>query len=138
MPKTLKDKIYRILDANFNRAKEGLRVCEDVCRFVYDERAITRSLKNIRHDMTNIMKLFHWKEIVDARDMAADVGKESTVTEMSRKTIEDILFANLQRVKESVRVLEEIAKLSSKDIAESFKRLRYEIYRIEQVLLKKI
>jgi thiamine-phosphate pyrophosphorylase len=137
MPKTMKDKIYRVMDANFNRTKEGLRVCEDVCRFVYDERSLTRRLKMIRHDMTDIMKSFHWKAVIKARDMAADVGKRSTVTEMRRKSVEDMLFANLPRVKESVRVLAAIAKLMSPQTAEAFKKLRYRIYAVERVLIKK-
>jgi len=138
MSKSIDPKIYRVIDANFNRAKEGLRVCEDVCRFVYDYRSTTRTLKDIRHDLTAIMKAFKWKSIIDARDMAADVGKRSTLTEMSRNTVKDVLFANLQRAKESVRVLEEISKLLSKNTSENFKKLRYRIYRMERLLVRKI
>lgn len=138
MLKVVDSKIYRVLDANFNRAKEGLRVCEDICRFVYDYRSLTRMLKDIRHDLTDIMKTFKWKVIVQARDMTTDVGKKSTITEMSRKSVEDVLFANLQRVKESVRVMEEMTKLLSKNGAEKFKKLRYRVYRMERSLIKKI
>ena len=138
MSKVMDFKVFRVLDANFNRAKEGLRVCEDICRFVYDYRSLTRTLKDIRHDLTSIMKTFKWKIIVQARDMTADVGKKSTITEMSRKSVEDVLFANLQRVKESVRVMEEMTKLLSKNGAENFKKLRYRIYRMERSFARKI
>ena len=137
MPKKLETKIHRVIDANFNRAREGSRVCEDICRFVYDEGALTRQMKNVRHDLTGLMKSIGWKEAAAARDTAADVGKGSTAREMKRKTVEDVLFANLQRVKESVRVLEETAKLFSRKTAEDFKKLRYRIYRTERSLLKK-
>ena len=46
------EKLYRVMDANLNRAKEGLRVCEDICRFVYDQRQWTSGLKTIRHQLT--------------------------------------------------------------------------------------
>ncbi|MEW5895259.1 MAG: thiamine-phosphate pyrophosphorylase [Candidatus Omnitrophota bacterium] len=130
-------RLYRLLDANFNRAKEGLRVCEDVSRFAFNQRVVTRAFKEARHELTDLMKVLNWKEIIEARDIKKDIGKTSTASEMKRKNVEDILLANLQRVKESVRVLEEISKLMRKDAAERFKRLRYQIYYLEAILVRK-
>ena len=129
-------KLYRLLDANFNRAKEGLRVCEDISRFAFDQRSSTRSFKDIRHELTALMKLLKWKEIIEARDIRGDIGKTSTVSEMKRNNINDVFFANLQRVKESIRVLEEVSKLISEKTAEKFKRLRYRIYYLEHRMIK--
>jgi len=44
-------------------------------------------------------------------------------------------YANTQRVKESLRVLEEFAKLDSPVSAERFKTLRYKVYGLEKKLL---
>ena len=31
------ERIYRVIDANLNRLKEGLRVVEDIKRYVFDD-----------------------------------------------------------------------------------------------------
>ena len=49
--------LYRIIDANFNRSKEGLRVCEDMARFVWDDKILSVALKNIRHDLNKAIIL---------------------------------------------------------------------------------
>ena len=40
--------ILRIIDANLNRTAEGLRVLEDIARFVLDDAALSRQLKIMR------------------------------------------------------------------------------------------
>ncbi len=130
-------KIWRALDANFNRVKEGLRVCEDVCRFVYDDRRNAKVLKDMRHKISQLIGSVDRGVAVAARDIEGDVGKASIGPEMNRKTVEDILFANLQRVKESIRVLEEFSKLSSIKNAQAFKILRYKLYDLERSLARK-
>lgn len=130
-------KIWRALDANFNRVKEGLRVCEDVCRFVYDDRRKAKVLKDMRHKISQLIGPVERGAAVAARDIEGDVGKASIGPEMNRKTVEDILFANLQRVKESIRVLEEFSKLSSRKNAQEFKILRYRLYDVERALARK-
>jgi len=129
-------KLDRIIDANYNRAKEGLRVCEDVCRFVWDKKGSTRSYKNVRHRLTDIIGALNIVKAIQSRDMARDVGRRSTVTEFKRNKVADIFYANSQRTKESVRVLEEFTKLRNKRLAEDLKRLRYKIYTLEKNVLK--
>ena len=126
-----------MIDANFNRAKEGLRVCEDVCRFIYDEPRLTRQFKDIRHGLSNIMKKMQPSMMMACRNIQDDVGKISIKHELKRTKIKDIVYANSQRVKESIRVLEEFAKLFSPKAAISLKSLRYKIYALEQILTKK-
>lgn len=41
----------RILDANLNRAREALRVMEDIARFALNDAALSGELKAIRHDL---------------------------------------------------------------------------------------
>ena len=130
-------KFDRIIDANYNRAKEGLRVCEDVCRFVLDAKDSTRSYKSVRHRLTDIVGMLNITKAIQSRDMARDVGRRSTVAEFKRNGAIDIYYANSQRVKESVRVLEEFTKLRNKRLAEDLKKLRYKIYALEKNVLKR-
>ncbi|MBF0532455.1 MAG: thiamine-phosphate pyrophosphorylase [Candidatus Omnitrophica bacterium] len=132
MPGLNEKKIYRILDANLNRAKEGLRVCEDVFRFVLEAKTPTRQWKDIRHQLTQAAAPLGWDTLIAARDIETDVGKHSSVSENRRGDCQEVFRANVQRAKESVRVLEEFAKLVAPAAAESFKKIRYAIYAVEK------
>jgi thiamine-phosphate pyrophosphorylase len=125
--------LKRIIDANINRAKEGLRVCEDITRFVLDSRILTLEFKKLRHKLDSAIRIIALKtNLLEARFALKDVGKEIYVNELKRKNIRDIFFANIQRCKESIRVLEEFSKLINIESALTFKRVRYKIYDIEK------
>ena len=133
-----KQKILRILDANFNRAKEGLRVCEDICRFLLDDPKKTTEFKTLRHRLTNIIETLPLKNLIKSRDIERDVGKKTFETELQRENVSDIFYANSQRAKESLRVLEEFTKLLNRRRALDLKKIRYEIYGLEKkVILEK-
>jgi thiamine-phosphate pyrophosphorylase len=133
------DSAARIIDANINRAKEGLRVCEEIARFVLEDKTITSAVKKIRHRVRFLSgKLPGAALFLKYRESRQDIGRDIYAAELKRKNIADIFFANIQRAKESVRVLEEFAKLSSRSCAIAFKRLRYNIYDIEKKTVKKI
>lgn len=127
----------RVIDANFNRAKEGLRVCEDVCRFIFDAKGPTRSYKAVRHQLTEAISTLKISEVILSRDIRKDVGRKSTSIEFKRKGVMDIFYANSQRVKESLRVLEEFSKLRNKRLAEDLKKLRYKIYALEKNIIER-
>lgn len=138
MPNVSKIKvIYRIIDANINRAKEGLRVCEEITRFILDNHNLTSEFKKIRH-RTGIISKYLPRNIrlLKERESLEDVGIKIYVNELKRRNYQDIFFANIQRVKESIRVLEEFTKLINKNIAIKFKRLRYDIYELEKKVAK--
>ena len=138
MAKALKKEYSRIIDANFNRCKEGLRVCEDLCRFVWNNQRQTKKFKNIRHQLTAIISKLGLNVLVKSRDIDGDIGKKTTSLESKRKNIKDIFYANIQRVKESIRVLEELTKLADQRLAESCKRIRYQIYALEKEILSRL
>ncbi|MFC1594778.1 hypothetical protein ACFL38_05570 [Candidatus Omnitrophota bacterium] len=52
--KNLDKNMLRILDANINRAKEGLRVCEDEARFILNDARYSRQLKSVRHKISSL------------------------------------------------------------------------------------
>lgn len=125
------------MDANMNRAREGLRVCEDVCRFLRGDKAATARYKRLRHRLTAAAKALGLRDLIGARDVNSDIGRPTSAPERRRGNAEDIYFANSQRVKESVRVLEEVAKLVDRSLAERLKRVRYEVYAIEKDVAKR-
>lgn len=139
MRKVNEGKIYRIIDANLNRTKEGLRVCEDIARFIFDNKKATKQYKVIRHQLFDALESFDIGQasFIKARDIRRDVGQGSTVTEFKRDTVRDIFYANSQRAKESIRVLEEFTKLLNRKPAQQFKKLRYKIYALEKDIVKK-
>ena len=128
-----------MIDANINRSKEGLRVCEEITRFLLEDTKLTRELKNARHEFDSLIhSLVHKKNLLECRYILSDIGLNILGEELKRNNVEDILLANIQRVKESVRVLEEFSKLINKEAALGFKKLRYRIYEIEKKAIKKV
>lgn len=136
-----KGEIFRIIDANLNRSREGLRVCEDIARFMINSNRLTRDLKCVRHAISGIIMRLPpaSRSVVDLRDVEGDVGRASKIrSERKRTSPADIFMANIERVKESLRVLEEFFKLVAANRSAAFKALRFEVYDIERRALKKI
>lgn len=131
--------LVRLLDANFNRSREGLRVCEDICRFVAEDKQLTSELKSIRHGITRALKSMEGVPFLESRDVLNDGGKGFSKLERKRSGWKDLYFANLERSKESLRVLEEGVKLLEKpDQARVFKKLRFKLYALEKKSLGKL
>lgn len=131
----IKKELFRIIDANFNRSREGLRVCEDVARFIWNTRPLTKELKSVRHEISAIIKKSPATSniLCKTRDTKADVGRSKRIKdEMKRIDYLDIFNANIERVKESLRVLEEFFKLVDKKSSARFTALRFKVYGIEK------
>ena len=130
----IKNKILRIIDANINRATEGLRVAEDIVRFVLDDDKLTSKLKNLRHDLGKTLRLgFDKLSLAQGRDVKGDVGaNRTTKSESKRADVLDVFMANIKRAEESVRVFEELSKLFDPASGAKFKKMRFELYEIEQ------
>ena len=125
----MRNKTIRMLDANVNRATEGLRVAEDIVRFVLDDGKLTSKLKNVRHEIVKLLRDVR----CEVRDVKGDVGAgRSTKSEGRRKNILDVFMANIKRAEESIRVFEELSKLFDAKLGPKFKKLRFELYDIEQ------
>ncbi len=125
--------IYRILDANFNRAREALRVIEDCGRFVLNDPAITAMAKHFRSDIKELLEKLPHGEIVASRDTAGDFGTELTSpSEPVRKDIADVVTAACKRLTESLRTIEEYSKIVAQDHVTAIERMRYDAYTLEQ------
>ena len=129
--------VLRVIDANFNRCKEGLRVAEDIFRFVLCDDSLRRKMRSIRHRLDDLAFDKTIKNAISCRDSKRDIGRNFDNLEGKRESVKDILYINLQRAKESLRVLEEFFKLIDKQKASTIKKVRYQIYTLEkQILLK--
>lgn len=122
----------RLIDANLNRLREGIRVVEDIFRYVYNDKTTSKKLKTLRH----LSRLENYTKILETRDVQNDVLRESIKSEQNRSDLFSILIANFKRAQESARVLEEFTKLISIKDSENFKYVRYELYSLEIVLTK--
>ena len=133
-----KNNIYRIIDANLNRAREGIRVAEEVARLYFDDAKLSSQLKSLRHQLTRVAKnSFDEKKLLSFRDSQKDVGANSMRgLEKKRGDMESIVFANLRRSQEAVRVLEEFGKLITPAPTQSFKKIRFRLYTLEQKMME--
>ena len=131
--------IYRILDANFNRAREALRVAEDCGRFALNDSAITAIAKNLRSDLKEILDALPADELVASRDTPGDVGTEITSpTEPVRRDLIDVATAACKRLTEALRTIEETCKAVAADQVHRLQRMRYDSYTLEQRLLGRL
>ena len=124
--------VYRILDANLDRAREGLRIIEEWCRFGLNQSTLTEQCKGLRQAIA----VWHTPDIRAARDTPGDPGTELThANEQERTDLTHVLQANFCRVQEALRVLEEYGKLYRADMGESCKQMRYQVYTLESNLM---
>jgi thiamine-phosphate pyrophosphorylase len=126
----------RVLDAAANRAREGLRVVEDYCRFVLGDVFLTRELKQLRHDLTAALAALPGHVLLEARETQHDVGTQlSLPSEQERRSLLEVAAANLKRLQEALRTLEEFGKLHSAAISAAVEQLRYRTYTLERAIV---
>lgn len=143
--------VFRIIDANINRASEGLRLLEDVARFILNDAGLSQQLKAMRHSLVEETKSLCVK-LLSQRDAEQDVGHPHPIPLPSREMGMDIeasslqdlpgvITANAKRVAESLRVIEELAKLPETSPmlnSTKFEQLRFSLYSLEQRLTSRI
>ena len=88
----MNSKVLRIIDANANRLTEGLRVCEDITRFILSDKIRTRRFKSLRHRVFLALKSLvkDKKFLARFRDPQEDIGKITIRSERKRKNISSI------------------------------------------------
>lgn len=126
------ERILQIIDANQNRAREGLRIIEEVCRFMIQDGSLTTKVREIRHNVSDLVDRFYGFNILKERDIDKDIGKGFVGTPYKENGYLGFIKANFSRVEEALRTIEEFSRLKSKDVAPYFKRLRFEIYGLEK------
>jgi thiamine-phosphate pyrophosphorylase len=131
--------ILRILDATGNRACEGLRVVEDFCRFALDDRHLTTLVKELRHELAETLAALPREDRHALRETQTDVGTTiTTTTEGQRADATAVCEASCERVKQSLRSLEEYSKTIAPQIATKLEGLRYRFYTLEKALTTRL
>jgi len=127
----LSPELFRVIDANLNRLKEGIRVIEDIMRYRDNNKELSQKLKALRH----LAVIQEYTQLLMHRDSINDVLRPSTSSELKRTSILAIIAANFKRAEESSRVLEEMFKLYNARYSENFKHIRYELYDLEKQIV---
>jgi len=127
--------IYRILDVNLNRAREGLRVVEEYFRFVREDSRGSWRLKQWRHEFRWMVEVLGSEKLLSARAAGSDVGKDLTSPSQASK-IDPIAItaAGLKRLQESLRVIEEYASGVNSEVSLRAGKMRFEVYQFEKEL----
>ncbi|MDC3092216.1 thiamine phosphate synthase [Prochlorococcus sp. AH-716-M18] len=132
-PNTEDLRIYQIIDANLDRAREGLRVLEDWARFGLGKEKYVERIKDFRQ----ILGKNHLEVYKISRNHIEDKCKGLTHQEQfNRKNPEQIISSNSGRIQEALRVIEEFSRLQhNHELSKIASEIRYEIYTIEVDLL---
>lgn len=127
---------YRILDAAINRAAEGLRVVEDYTRMVMNDSHLSVRLKQLRHDLAEVTHPFDRSKRIASRESQEDVGRNNQAnSEYQRSHESGVVQANMSRVAQAFRTIEEFSKTLNAEIAKQVEQLRYESYVLEKAVL---
>jgi thiamine-phosphate pyrophosphorylase len=127
--------VLRVIDAQANRATEGLRVVEDYVRFILNDRHLTDLAKQLRHDLTVALKPFSTTDRLAARQSDADVGATLASPPGSvRHEPADVAAASFKRIQQALRSLEEYTKLDDASPAVLLERLRFQAYTLERAV----
>ncbi|MFN4866657.1 MAG: thiamine phosphate synthase, partial [Cyanobium sp.] len=96
--------MLRLLDANLDRAREGLRVLEDWARFGLDRADLVARTKDLRQRLGRC----HHNRYKQARHAASDPATGMAhPAQAERLQPGAVVAANAARVQEALRVLEE-------------------------------
>jgi len=132
------DSILRMIDANLNRCREGVRVMEDCARFALGDESLSERLKAARHALRAAIEALPISSdaLIASRDTSNDVGTAINTPQEHQRTdgMRDLVSAAAKRASEALRVIEEASKtLGNKGTL--FESIRYRLYDIERDLV---
>ncbi len=125
--------VAQLIDANLDRAREGLRVIEDWCRFGLNQKELVVTLKDWRQQLGNHHHAIYKNARATSRDQG--IGLSHPAQE-NRTSTEQIIAANCSRVQEALRVLEEFTRNTDPALASNASKIRYGLYELEITILK--
>jgi thiamine-phosphate pyrophosphorylase len=135
----MQNDLLRIIDANCNRISEGLRVLEDIARFVLNDETTSRQMKTIRHSIIiEVNKIGTGLLSNRNSDNDTGAGHESIDQKMNWSSI---VAANAKRVEQGLRVIEELSKSVELNCTIDymiFKNIRFSLYSLERVLISQL
>jgi len=127
------NRIAQLIDANLDRAREGLRVMEDWCRFGLKRSDFSIQIKDWRQQLGVHHHNIYRQARLSSNDPAMGV---SHPLQKVRSNPEDVFIANSSRVQEALRVIEEFTRVTDPKLCKIASKIRYETYEIEINVLK--
>ncbi len=125
--------VYRIIDANFNRAREALRVVEEYCRFTLNSSVLTERCKQLRHRLSSEIGKLEISRLLTSRDTLSDVGVGRKVTgQLERGDLKDCTIAACKRLTEALRALSEMTGIEKPTLAQKIEEMRFTAYTLEK------
>lgn len=125
---SLDTRVARLIDANLDRSREGLRVVEDWCRFGLEQNDLVVRLKDWRQRLGRL----HHDRYKQARSTATDTGAGlGHPAQLDRHSPDHVVAANCARVQEALRVLEEYGRTVDPLLASEAAAIRYGLYDLE-------
>ena len=129
---SLDTRVARLIDANLDRAREGLRVVEDWCRFGLEQQDLVVRLKDWRQRLGRL----HHDSYKQARSTSTDTGAGlEHPAQLDRHSPDHVVAANCARVQEALRVLEEYGRNIDPALAAEAAVIRYGLYDLEVACL---
>jgi len=129
----MRQSLYRIIDVNFNRAREAARVMEEFARFVLNSQPLSARVKALRHRLSSVIDSLDQTQLIMSRNSRSDVGAGLKVEgQMSRGNVRDVFTAAAKRLPEALRVLAETIQTIDLQSAAEIETLRFEAYSLEK------
>jgi thiamine-phosphate pyrophosphorylase len=136
---TMKVDDLRLIDANANRAREGIRTAEDYIRFKVSDGRWASRLKAIRHSISEQLgSVFTSELLTSARNVSSDPLKplpEDGERAVLNEEPKAVAHRGLKRAQEAIRVLEEYLRAAHPKVSTELALGRYSLYEAEQWLL---
>ncbi|MFQ6036313.1 MAG: thiamine phosphate synthase [Sedimentisphaerales bacterium] len=129
---------YRIIDANFNRAREAARVIEEFCRFALNSAQFSERAKQLRHKLSASLDNLDAGRLLSSRDTLGDVGVGKTVPvdagiwQLERTDLKSTFTAACKRLTEALRTLTETTQTQNRSVAQMLEKLRFDAYALEK------
>jgi hypothetical protein len=125
--------VYRIIDANFNRAREAMRVIEEFCRFALNSAPLSERAGELRHKLSAAIGKLDVGGLISSRDTLGDVGVGRTLTsQLQRAELKDCFAAACKRLTEALRALAETTQPLNPSVSHTIENLRYSAYTLEK------
>ena len=132
------EQVLRIIDANINRSMEGLRVVDEIVRFILNDEPLTAKVKGLRHLLQKGIRPIG-DDFYLYRESAGDVGRRLyPESEGARAGVQEVFGANIKRAEEAVRCLEEFSKLIKPAYGRTFKEARFQLYDLEKEIIPRL
>lgn len=134
----MQNQIYRHIDVCLNRIQEGIRVVDEIVRFYLEDEELLKLLKELRHQVKNFFEIDDYY-LLTARDSENDLGFNFIANgEGARSSIKNIAKASLKRIIESLRILEEYAKLPELKCNINIEKVRQQMYAVEKNIVLRL